>query len=109
MGGSGYRTPCYAWPLAENPVGIQPLLDAPPHVEAAERVLFLLNRTQTSAGVTRPSQPIHALSGQPVSQELVGDPARLDPHTAAELDLDQTCNLVDDLMEAHGDGLPEYI
>ena len=35
--------------------------------------------------------------------------AMLDPHTAAELDLEQIWNLVDDLIEAHGDWLPEYV
>jgi alpha-galactosidase len=34
--------------------------------------------------------------------------AMLDPHTAAELDLDQIHALVDDLIEAHGDFLPTY-
>jgi len=34
--------------------------------------------------------------------------AMLDPHTAAELDLDQIVALVDDLIEAHGDWLPAY-
>ncbi|MBX3051841.1 MAG: alpha-glucosidase/alpha-galactosidase [Caldilineaceae bacterium] len=34
--------------------------------------------------------------------------AMLDPHTAAELDLDQIVALVDDLIEAHGDWLPKY-
>ena len=34
--------------------------------------------------------------------------AMLDPHTAAELDLDQISNLVDDLIQAHGDWLPDY-
>ena len=34
--------------------------------------------------------------------------AMMDPHTAAELDLDQIWNLVDDLIEAHGDWLPEW-
>jgi alpha-galactosidase len=34
--------------------------------------------------------------------------AMLDPHTAAELDLDQIHALVDDLITAHGDILPEY-
>lgn len=34
--------------------------------------------------------------------------AMLDPHTAAELDLDQIWRLVDDLIEAHGDWLPAY-
>jgi alpha-galactosidase len=34
--------------------------------------------------------------------------AMLDPHTGAELDLDQIWHLVDDLIEAHGDWLPQY-
>ncbi len=34
--------------------------------------------------------------------------AMLDPHTAAELDLDQIWHLVDDLIAAHGDWLPQY-
>ncbi len=34
--------------------------------------------------------------------------ALLDPHTSAELSPDQIWNLVDDLIEAHGDLLPSY-
>ena len=34
--------------------------------------------------------------------------AMLDPHTAAELDLEQIWSLVDDLIEAHGNWLPKY-
>ncbi|MGI8476909.1 MAG: alpha-glucosidase/alpha-galactosidase [Thermomicrobiales bacterium] len=34
--------------------------------------------------------------------------AMLDPHTAAELSLDQISSLVDDLIAAHGDWLPTY-
>ncbi|GHA34446.1 alpha-glucosidase/alpha-galactosidase [Devosia pacifica] len=34
--------------------------------------------------------------------------AMMDPHTAAELDLEQIWNLVDDLTAAHGDWLPEW-
>ncbi len=34
--------------------------------------------------------------------------AMLDPHTAAELDLDQIWSLVDALLEAHDDWLPEF-
>jgi alpha-galactosidase len=41
-------------------------------------------------------------------REHIYHAAMLDPHTAAELDLDQIWNLVDDLIEAHGDWLPEY-
>ena len=33
--------------------------------------------------------------------------AMLDPHTAAELDLDQITNLVDALLSAHGPWIPD--
>jgi alpha-galactosidase len=46
-----------------------------------------------------------ALTGK---REHIYHAAMLDPHTAAELSLDQIWNLVDDLIEAHGDWLPEY-
>jgi len=46
-----------------------------------------------------------ALSGQ---REHVYHAAMLDPHTAAELDLDQIWSLVDDLIDAHGDWLPAF-
>ena len=45
-----------------------------------------------------------ALTGK---REHVYHAAMLDPHTAAELDLDQIWRLVDDLMDAHGDYIPE--
>jgi len=46
-----------------------------------------------------------ALTG---NRDHVYHAAMLDPHTAAELDLDQIWALVDDLIEAHGDWLPAY-
>jgi alpha-galactosidase len=46
-----------------------------------------------------------ALTGK---KEHVYHAAMLDPHTAAELDLDQITHLVDDLLDAHGDMLPEF-
>ncbi len=46
-----------------------------------------------------------ALTGK---REHIYHAAMLDPHTAAELDMDQITNLVDDLIEAHGDWLPAY-
>ncbi len=46
-----------------------------------------------------------ALTGK---REHIYHAAMLDPHTAAELSLDQIWSLVDDLIEAHGDWLPEY-
>ncbi len=46
-----------------------------------------------------------ALTGK---REHIYHAAMLDPHTAAELNLDQIWSLVDDLIEAHGDWLPEF-
>lgn len=46
-----------------------------------------------------------ALSGR---RDAIYHAAMLDPHTAAELDLDQIWRLVDDLIEAHGSWLPAY-
>ena len=42
------------------------------------------------------------------SREHVYHAAMLDPHTAAELDLDQIHALVDELIEAHGEWLPGW-
>ena len=46
-----------------------------------------------------------ALTGR---REYVYHAAMLDPHTAAELDLEQIWSLVDDLIEAHGELLPQF-
>ena len=46
-----------------------------------------------------------ALTGK---REHIYHAAMLDPHTAAELTLDQIWSLVDELIEAHGEYLPEY-
>jgi alpha-galactosidase len=46
-----------------------------------------------------------ALTGK---REHIYHAAMLDPHTAAELDLEQIWSLVDDLIEAHGPWLPQY-
>jgi len=46
-----------------------------------------------------------ALSGE---REHIYHAAMLDPHTAAELDLDQIYALVDELIAAHGEWLPTY-
>ncbi len=46
-----------------------------------------------------------ALTGR---REAICHAAMVDPHTAAELDLDQIWALVDALIAAHGDWLPKY-
>ncbi|MBY5711649.1 alpha-glucosidase/alpha-galactosidase [Rhizobium leguminosarum] len=42
------------------------------------------------------------------NRERIYQAALLDPHTSAELSPDQIWNLVDDLIDAHGDLLPRY-
>ena len=41
-------------------------------------------------------------------KEHIYHAAMLDPHTAAELSLDDIVALCDDLVEAHGDWLPKF-
>ncbi len=41
-------------------------------------------------------------------RDLIYNAAMLEPHTAAELDIDTIVKMVDDLIEAHGDYLPKY-
>jgi len=47
-----------------------------------------------------------ALSGR---REAIYQAAMLDPHTAAELSLDEIASLVDDLLEAHGEWIPSAV
>lgn len=42
------------------------------------------------------------------NREHIYHAAMMDPHTAAELDLDQIWNVVDDLIAAHGEWLPAW-
>ncbi len=42
-------------------------------------------------------------------RNLLHHAAMFDPHTAAELDLDQISSLVDDLLAAHGEWIPEAL
>jgi len=41
-------------------------------------------------------------------REYIYHAAMLDPHTGAELSLDQIWEMVDELINAHGDMLPDY-
>ncbi|NLG99579.1 MAG: alpha-glucosidase/alpha-galactosidase [Chloroflexi bacterium] len=62
------------------------------------------------AGIIQTNINVQALTVEAAltgCREHIYHAAMLDPHTAAELDLDQIWNLVDDLIEAHGDWLPE--
>ena len=88
---------CVEVPCLVDKNGVQPVAvgELPPHLAA-------LMQTQLNVqGLTVEA----ALTGK---REHIYHAAMLDPHTAAELDLDQIWHLVDDLIEAHGDMLPQY-
>ena len=42
-------------------------------------------------------------------KEHIYQAAMLDPHTAAELDIDSIRKMVDELIEAHGDYMPKFV
>ncbi len=65
----------------------------------------------TSAALTRTNVNVQELTIEAAltgKREHIYQAALLDPHTAAELTIDETIALCDDLIEAHGDYLPEY-
>jgi len=88
---------CVEVPCLVDKNGIQPtkIGALPPQLAALMRTNINVQELTVEA----------ALTGK---REHIYHAAMLDPHTAAELDLDQIWNLVDDLIEAHGDMLPHY-
>ena len=64
--------------------------------------LAALNRTNINV------QNLVIEAAQKRSKDLVYMSAYLDPHTSAELSLDDIRSLCDDLFEAHGDWIPKY-
>jgi alpha-galactosidase len=77
--------------------GLQPTVvkDIPPQLIALMRTNINVQELTVAALVNeKPEHIYHA--------------AMLDPHTAAELDLDQIWNMTHDLLAAHGDWLPEW-
>ena len=77
--------------------GVQPVVvgDLPEQCAA-------LNRTNINV------QLLAMRAALTLNREAIYQAAYLDPHTAAELPLDKIRALCDDLIEAHGDMLPEY-
>jgi len=67
----------------------------PPHLAAMMQTNINVQSLTVEAALTR-------------KREHIYHAAMLDPHTAAELDLDQIWSLVDDLIAAHGDWLPKF-
>ena len=86
---------CVEVPCVATASGIEPQ-----PVGALPRQLAALMQTNVSVqGLTVEA----ALTG---SREAVHHAAMLDPHTAAELSLEEVAGLVDALLEAHGDWIP---
>ena len=88
---------CVEVPCLVDKNGVQPT-----HI--GELPLHLAALMQTNINVQTLTVEA-ALTGK---REYIYYAAMLDPHTAAELDLDQIYALVDELIEAHGEWLPEY-
>lgn len=90
--GAAVETPCLV-----DANGVQPTLvrDIPPQ-------LIALMRTQVNVQ----ELTVRALMDQ--DREHIYHAAMMDPHTAAELDLRQIRSLVDDLLTAHRDWIPNW-
>ncbi len=88
---------CVEVPCLVDKNGIQPTRIGvlPPHLAALMQTNINVQALTVEA----------ALTGK---REHIYHAAMLDPHTAAELSLDQIWALVDDLIAAHGDWLPKY-
>jgi len=88
---------CVEVPCLVDANGVQPV-----HVGALPPQLAALMQTNINVQALTVEA---ALTGK---REHIYHAAMLDPHTAAELDLDQIWALVDDLIAAHGDWLPAF-
>ena len=88
---------CVEVPCLVDKNGVQPVHvgSLPPHLAAMMQTNINVQALTVEA----------ALTGK---REHIYHAAMLDPHTGAELDLDQIWSLVDDLIEAHGDWMPAF-
>ena len=85
-------------PCLVDAKGIHPnqVTDIPPQLTAIMR-----------SNINVQELTVEALISQ--DRQYVYHAAMMDPHTAAELDLEQIWLMVDDLLEAHKDWLPEFL
>lgn len=88
---------CVEVPCLVDKNGLQPtrIGSLPPHLAALMQTNINVQALTVEAALTR-------------KREHVYHAAMLDPHTAAELDLGQIWELVDAMMDAHGDWLPPF-
>jgi alpha-galactosidase len=90
--GCSVEVPCLVDRAGVQPVRVGAL---PPHLAALMRTNVNVQEMTVQAALER-------------RRDYVTYAAMLDPHTAAELTLDQIDQLVDDLLAAHGEMLPAY-
>ncbi|OPZ81818.1 MAG: Alpha-galactosidase [bacterium ADurb.Bin429] len=88
---------CVEVPCLIDRNGIQPV-----KVGHLPSTLAAMNRTNINV------QELSVLAALTGNKEYVYHAAMLDPHTAAELSLDEIWSLVDDLFEAHEGMLPQF-
>lgn len=74
----------------------------PTYVGDLPQQLAALNRTNIN------TQLMTIEAARTLKKEAIYQAAFLDPHTAAELSMDDIVSLCDDLIEAHGDWLPKF-
>jgi alpha-galactosidase len=87
---------CVEVPCAVDRNGVQPI-----HIGRIPTQLAALMQTNIN---------VQALTVEAILKQdpkLIYHAAMLDPHAAAELDLDQIWSLVDDLISAHGEWIPK--
>jgi alpha-galactosidase len=89
---------CVEVPCLVDKNGVQPV-----HVGALPPHLAALMQTNINVQALTVEA---ALTGK---RDHIYHAAMLDPHTAAELDLNQIWSMVDELIAAHGDWLPQYV
>ena len=74
----------------------------PCHVGALPEQCAAINRTNINV------QLLTIEAARTLKKEYVYMAAMMDPHTAAELTMDEITSMCDDLFEAHKDWMPEY-
>src|SRR5699024_10574100 len=75
---------------------------APTYVGGLPEQLAALNKTNTN------KQSLTIETVMTIKKDSIYQEDMLDPHTSAELSIDDIVALCDDLIEAHGDWLPKY-
>lgn len=89
---------CVEVPCLVDKNGVQPTYvgDLPTQLAALNRTNINVQQLTVEAALT-------------LDRDKIYQAALLDPHTNSELSIDDIRHLVDDLIEAHGDYLPEYL